>query len=71
MSLFGLTLSVDSVYGDVLLNFGILGIVDAVANVILAFIAKYFTRKSLIMSSYLFLGVCCLSGVNHFRSYFV
>ena len=60
MSLFGLTLSADSVYGDILVNFAILGIVDAIANVILSFGAKYFERQTLNLASFLALGGSCL-----------
>ena len=61
MALFGLTLSVDSIAGSVLINFAILGAADALANVILCILSKFISRRALNVSSFACLGVCCLA----------
>ena len=60
MSLFGLTLSADSVYGSVLVNFAVLGLVDAFANVILSGLAKFISRRTLNITSFLCMALCFL-----------
>lgn len=61
MTLFGLTLSADSVYGNVLINFTILGVVDAIANIILSILTKWCSRRMLNVASFAALGTCCLA----------
>ena len=61
MALFGLTLSVDSIAGSVLINFAILGAADSLANIILCILSKFISRRALNVSSFACLGVCCLA----------
>ena len=60
MSLFGLALSADSVNGSVLVNFAVLGLVDAIANVLLSVVTKFISRRTLNIASFLSLAFCCL-----------
>ena len=68
MALFGLTLSADSVFGDVLINFIILGAVDAIANIVLSILTKWCSRRALNVVSFAGLGACCLA-VGFIRLY--
>ena len=61
MALFGLTLSVDSIAGSVLTNFTILGVADALANVVLYIFSKFISRRTLNVFNFALLGVCCLA----------
>ena len=60
MSLFGLALSADSVEGNVLIIFAILGLVDAISNFLLSCAAKFICRKKLYIICFMCLAVCCL-----------
>ena len=60
MSTFGLALSADSVKGNVLVTFSILGLVDALSNFVLSFAAKFISRRTLNIIGFMCLAVCCL-----------
>ena len=57
---FGFDIPFYSVAGNVLANFAILGMVDALANIILCFASRWLTRRFLNVLSFSCLGVCCL-----------
>ena len=60
MSRLGLALSADSVKGNVLVIVALLGLVDAIADGLLACAARYINRRILNIICFICLAVCCL-----------
>ena len=60
MSLYGLSLSAESLVGTITINYLILGVVDMVANILLICVSGWLTRRFLLILSYGGLGLCCI-----------
>ena len=60
MSFYGLSLSINSVNGNIFLNFFVLGLADAGASLVLVVMAKYIKRIRLLMIHFFGVGFCCI-----------